>query len=91
MTDELQEQLISRRGKAEYLRFKKGEPLSYKQAILAQCYVCYIEGADSKELDCMSGNCSLYQFQSYNPNKTKRYSVETLAKMSARMKAKHTT
>jgi hypothetical protein len=85
-----EEELLTRQGKSEYIKFKNGEALSHKEAILAQCYACYIEGADPKELDCLSNNCSLYAFQPYNqnPNKKKRFiSEENRLRLSERMKA----
>ncbi|MCL4496527.1 MAG: hypothetical protein M1467_00230 [Deltaproteobacteria bacterium] len=83
------EALITRQGKNEYIKFKSGGQLSHKEAILAQCYVCYLEGADPKELDCLSKNCSLYAFQPYNPNPNKKrriLSEEEKLKISERLK-----
>ncbi|MCL4479661.1 MAG: hypothetical protein M1381_11320 [Deltaproteobacteria bacterium] len=57
-------------GQKEYGKFKSGQPLSYKEAILAQCYVC--NGQEDSAADCQAGNsCPLYQFQPYNPNRKK--------------------
>lgn len=47
--------------KSAYLKFKKGEPLSRKQAMAAQCYEC--NGYDVElSHDCLGINCSLYPF-----------------------------
>jgi hypothetical protein len=51
------------KGETEYKRFSKGERLSYKKAILAQCYVC--NGLNESNIDCQGKNCPLYQFQPY--------------------------
>jgi hypothetical protein len=88
----LEDDLISRRGKSDYLKFKNGQPLSHKEAILAQCYMCYIEGADAGELDCITTDCPLYAFQPYNsnPNKKKRTMSEENRKQAAeRMRKMH--
>ena len=66
------EKLIARKGRKEYQKFLNKEPLSYKSAILAQCYVCYTDGADTGELDCLNRDCPLYIFMPYNPNKRKK-------------------
>jgi hypothetical protein len=79
------EKLIARRGRQEYLKFLKQEPLTYKSAVLAQCYICYIEGADADKLDCSNIHCPLYSFMPYNPTKAKRIlTVEEKAKIRER-------
>ena len=65
-------QLITRRGNREYQKFLNKEHLSYKDAVLAQCYVCYVMGADADKLDCLSNDCLLYSFMPYNPGKKKK-------------------
>ena len=52
------------RGRKEYLRFKSGEPLTFRQAILAQCYAC--NGAEEGGEDCKGVSCPLYPFMPYN-------------------------
>ena len=66
------EKLIARKGRNEYQKFLDKEPLSYKSAVLAQCYVCYVMAADADKLDCLSKDCPLYIFMPYNPNKRKK-------------------
>ena len=58
------------RGKRDYERFKRSEPLSPKQAIMAQCYVC--NGLDEGGEDCKGVNCPLYQFMPYRADRKKR-------------------
>ncbi len=45
--------------KSAYLKFKKGEPLSRKQAMAAQCYECNGYDVESSH-DCLGVNCPLY-------------------------------
>jgi len=59
------------KGQLEYRKFKDGKPLTRKEAILAQCYVCNGEEAGSE--DCLGRNCPLYQYQPYK-GKRKRES-----------------
>lgn len=57
------------RGAREYEKFKNGIPLSRKQAILGQCYVC--NGMEESATDCLgSKSCPLYEYSPYR-NKTK--------------------
>lgn len=58
------------RGKREYDRFKSGESLTHKQAILAQCYVC--NGLDEGGEDCKGVSCPLYQHMPYRTGRKKR-------------------
>lgn len=58
------------KGLKEYERFKRGESLTHKQAILAQCYVC--NGLDEGGDDCNGEDCPLYQFMPYGAGKRKR-------------------
>lgn len=56
------------KGKAEYERFADGKPLTRKEAILAQCYVC--NGLDEGGEDCLGGqNCPLYAYFPYRGKK----------------------
>ncbi len=54
--------------KAMYEKFLKGERLTYKQAIKAQCYVCNGMGEGGGK-DCKGKSCPLYQFMPSNPQK----------------------
>lgn len=58
------------KGKRDYERFKKGEPLTHKQAIFAQCYIC--NGLNEGGEDCKGKSCPLYQFMPYREGKKKR-------------------
>jgi len=48
------------KGRKQYEKFKVGNPLSRKEAILAQCYVC--NGEEEGVEDCKGFSCPLYQF-----------------------------
>jgi hypothetical protein len=45
--------------KSAYLKFKKGEQLSRKQAMAAQCYKCNGYDVESSH-DCLGVTCPLY-------------------------------
>ncbi|MDP2735776.1 MAG: hypothetical protein Q8P12_06230 [bacterium] len=62
------------KGYKEYQRFKLGERLTHKQAILAQCYVC--NGLDEGGEDCRGKSCPLYQFMPYRRNRQKAVMTE---------------
>ena len=55
------------KGQLQYEKFKEGKPLSRKEAILAQCYVC--NGEEEGVEDCRGLSCPLYQ---YRPVKSKK-------------------
>lgn len=56
------------KGQLEYAKFEKGEKLTRKQAILAQCYVC--NGLGESAEDCKGRSCPLYQYQPYKGRKS---------------------
>lgn len=58
------------RGKREHEKFKRGEPLTHKQAILAQCFIC--NGAEEGGEDCKGESCPLYQHMPYRTGRIKR-------------------
>lgn len=58
------------KGQRDYERFKKGERLTHRQVILAQCYVC--NGMDEGGEDCKGVSCPLYQFMPYRAGKERR-------------------
>ncbi len=58
------------KGCRDYEKFKKGETLTLKQAILAQCYVC--NGIEEGGEDCRGRSCPLYQFMPYREGKKKK-------------------
>ena len=55
------------KGQREYERFKNGDRLTRKGAILAMCYVCNSEGEGG--VDCQGLECPLYQFFPYKHKK----------------------
>ncbi len=57
-------------GKADYERFKRGEQLTHRTAILAQCYVCNGMGEGGE--DCKGKSCPLYQFMPYRADRVKK-------------------
>ena len=58
------------RGFNQYEKFKKGQSLTPKQAILAQCYVC--NGESEGGGDCLAVTCPLYQYMPYRKNRQKK-------------------
>lgn len=62
------------RGRKEYERFRRGEALTHKQAILAQCYAC--NGLDEGGKDCNGKSCPLYQYMPYRTGRKKRQITE---------------
>ena len=57
------------KGEKEYKKFKDGEKLTRKQAILAQCYAC--NGFEESAEDCGGKSCPLYQYHHHrNKHKT---------------------
>lgn len=55
------------KGQKEYEKFKKGDRLTRKGAILAQCYICNGEGEGG--VDCQGASCPLYQYFPYRHKK----------------------
>ncbi len=53
---------MSVKGASEFQKFEKGKPLTRKQALLAQCYVC--NGFERE--DCLGVSCPLYQWSPWN-------------------------
>ena len=52
------------KGRKEFVKFKKGEKLTFKQSILAKCFECmgrYIDG----KVDCEVYNCPLYPYMPF--------------------------
>ena len=73
------------KGQKQYERFQKGEALTPKQAILAQCYVCNGEGEGG--VDCLGVSCPLYQYMPYRKGRQKRQlTPEQKAAVRARFK-----
>ena len=71
------------RGKRELIGFLKGEALTMKESILANCYQCagfYMDGRK----DCEVEGCPLHVFMPYRKGgavKVRKVSEETKAKM----------
>lgn len=55
------------KGQLEYEKFKESKPLTRKEAILAQCYVC--NGLDEGGEDCKGISCPLYAYFPYKGKK----------------------
>lgn len=61
----------SYKGRNEYLKFLRGERVTRKEAILAECYACqgfYVDG----KYDCKSVLCPLYAFYPYRADRVKK-------------------
>jgi len=74
------------KGHKEYKAFKAGKKLTFKQAILAQCYVC--NGEEGSGIDCQGVNCPLYPFHPYNKNRLKRQKSGTYSHLKTPKKEK---
>lgn len=79
------------KGALEWKKFKNGEKLSRKQAILAMCFEC--NGQEESGVDCMQDepihgelSCPLYQFHPHRPKNKKKVTqkqLENFKKMQA--------
>jgi len=58
------------KGKLQYDKFRRGEHLSFKGAILAQCYEC--NGCEEGGEDCLGVSCPLYEYMPYRKDRPKR-------------------
>jgi hypothetical protein len=58
------------KGQKQYEAFKAGKPLSFKGAILAQCYSCNGESEGGE--DCLGISCPLYQYMPYRKGRVKK-------------------
>jgi hypothetical protein len=73
------------KGQKQYEAFKAGKPLSFKGAILAQCYEC--NGYEEGGVDCLGVSCPLYQFMPYRKGRIKKtVSPEKRAMLSEQLK-----
>lgn len=66
------------KGKREYEKFKSGEKLSHKQAIMAQHYVC--NGEEEGGIDCLGKSCPLYQYMPYRKSRLPKVKREATPK-----------
>jgi hypothetical protein len=70
------------RGKREYLAFLRGEHLTLKQRVLANCYECTGMYTDGRE-DCEMETCAFHVYMPY-----RKGSVMKVRAMSEDMKTK---
>ena len=71
------------RGKREYLRFLRGQHLTMKQRVLANCYQCTGMYTDGRE-DCEIETCAFHVYMPYRKNgavKVRILSGETKEKL----------
>lgn len=61
------------KGQKEYAKFQKGEKLTRKQAMLANCYMC--NGLEDSAEDCQGKSCPIYQYQPYRGIKQRKEAV----------------
>ena len=54
------------KGQKEYEQFEKGEKLTRRQAMLANCYMC--NGLEDSRADCQGKSCPIYPFRPYKRN-----------------------
>ena len=57
-------------GHRYYIWFEEGKPLTRKQAMLAQCYVC--NGEEESNADCQGTDCPMYQYHPHRHRTTKK-------------------
>ena len=55
------------KGQVEYEKWQKGNHLTRKQVILANCFMC--NGLEESNEDCQGTECPLYPFQPYRGKK----------------------
>jgi len=78
------------KGQKDYEKFQRGEPLTFKQAILAQCYVC--NGEDEGGEDCLGVGCPLYQYMPYRKGRQKKQlTPEQKARIVAQFKGRRSS
>lgn len=61
--------MASIKGAKEYEKFKRGELLTRKQAMLAHCYEC--NGLEESNCDCQGKSCPMYQYSPFKARKTR--------------------
>lgn len=57
------------KGKTEYIKFLRGEHVTYKEMVYAQCYACQNYYIDGKS-DCRSILCPMYKYFPYRDLKS---------------------
>lgn len=68
-----------KRGGKEYNKFLRGEKLTRKEAILAQCYIC--NGAKDGGMDCKGSDCPLYGYMPYKKKRRAKRALTVEAKI----------
>ena len=60
-------------GQKSFLKYRSGEPLSPKEAILAKCYDCqsFYMDFSGKTKDCGVKDCPLYPYHPYSSDKSR--------------------
>jgi len=62
------EKMVKIKGQKEFEKFKKGFPLTRKEAMLAKCYECNGEG--ESKADCEVTYCPMYEYRQFkNPKR----------------------
>ena len=73
------------KGYKEYMKFKNGDSLTRREAILAQCFQCNGPGEGGE--DCKGHDCPLYQYMPHRAGRTKKpLSEEQRRQLSERLK-----
>jgi len=67
-SDTLSEWGLTSSGKTHYLRHRKGEKLTQRQAILAKCFACTNGFGDGRK-DCGVTACPLHPYMPYREKK----------------------
>ena len=81
-TDWVEKNGTAARGKREYLAFLRGERLTLKQRVLANCYECTGMYTDGRE-DCEMETCAFHVYMPY-----RKGNVMKVRTMSEDMKTK---
>ena len=64
------------KGAKEFEKFKRGEKLTRKQTMKAQCYEC--NGYEEGSVDCKGISCPLYQYRLYPGKKQGKTTKEAI-------------
>lgn len=78
------------RGKAELIKHLRGDELTLRQILLAQCYSCCLGFVDGKH-DCEIADCPAYQVMPYRVKKMdrKKRTVSDEQKKAASERMRH--
>lgn len=72
-------------GKRHYLRFLKGEILTLKQSVIADCFICTAGYLDGK-IDCENDLCVLHRYMPYRKDKQKSVKVRSIKQQEHSLK-----